>query len=130
MNASSSCTSTHSHHLYSFGRCRSVGHDSCYRRDDFVVCPAASGPGLGTVAVPAIITVQPDNDNVPDRQQVATTTSSCRSSASTTMAIIDIEFHVAPSNGVTEYQVFESVDDNTGVSWNKYSMELGFGTGA
>ena len=30
---------------------------------------------------------------------------------------------------MTEYQVFESVDNNTGVPWNNYTMELGFGTG-
>ena len=43
---------------------------------------------------------------------------------------IDIEFAVTPSGGVTEYQFFESVDNNTGAIWNGYSMMLGYGVGA
>ena len=31
---------------------------------------------------------------------------------------------------VTEYRVFESVDNNTGINWAGYTMELGFGIGA
>jgi hypothetical protein len=42
---------------------------------------------------------------------------------------IDIEFTVAASTGVTEYLVTEFVDNNTGLDWSNYTMELGFGTG-
>ena len=38
---------------------------------------------------------------------------------------IDIEFHVAPSGGVTEYQVFESVDNNTGVQLDQLPHGVG-----
>jgi hypothetical protein len=31
---------------------------------------------------------------------------------------------------VTEYQVFESVDNNTGADWSSYKMYLGYGVGA
>jgi len=91
--------------------------------------PVASGPGLGTVAVPAIVTASPDNDNVPaagapDNNIFVPIKRFDHN------GIIDIEFSVAPSNGVTEYQVFESVDNNTGLPWGLYTMQLGFGTGA
>ncbi|MBN1853375.1 MAG: PEP-CTERM sorting domain-containing protein, partial [Pirellulales bacterium] len=39
---------------------------------------------------------------------------------------IDIQFAVVPDNGVTEYSVFESIDNNTGIDWSSYIMELGF----
>ena len=42
---------------------------------------------------------------------------------------IDIEFLVVPSQGVTEYIVSEFVDNNTGLDWSSYHMQLGFGVG-
>ncbi|QDU89323.1 PEP-CTERM motif protein [Pirellulimonas nuda] len=89
---------------------------------------AGVGPGLGTVAVPAIITGAPNNDNVPtpgvpDNNVVVPIK---RFDAN---GFIDIEFFVSPSNGVTEYAFFESADNNTGVDWSGYRMILGYGVG-
>jgi hypothetical protein len=91
--------------------------------------PIAVGPGLGTVAVPAIVTVMPNNDNVPDPTKLDNNivVPIKRFDQS---GYIDIEFFVQPSDGVTEYQVFESVDNNTGVNWSSYRMVLGYGLGA
>jgi hypothetical protein len=90
---------------------------------------SGTGPGLGTVSVPAIITVNPNNDNVPapgkGDNNIFVPIKRFDHNGN-----IDIEFHVAPSQGVTEYQVFESVDNATGVNWNRYNMSLGFGVGA
>lgn len=91
--------------------------------------PVAAGPGLGTVAVPAIVTVMPNNDNVPDPQKLDNNIF-VPIKRFDHNGIIDIEFFVSPSSGVTEYQVFESVDNNTGVDWSSYQMVLGYGLGA
>ncbi len=90
-----------------------------------------SGPGLGTAFVPAIITPNPNNDEVPSQ-------SPDRGDGNLIVPIkrfdftdtIDIQFQVNSSDGVTEYKVFESVDNNTGSAWSAYTVVLGFGTGA
>ena len=46
------------------------------------------------------------------------------------VGFIDTEFTVSTTSGVTEYQVVEGVDNNTGINWSAYTMLLGFGTGA
>jgi hypothetical protein len=89
---------------------------------------SGTGPGLGTVSVPAIITVLANNDNVP-APQVLDNNIFVPIKRFDHNGNIDIELHVAPSQGVTEYQVFESVDNNTGTNWNQYKMSLGFGVG-
>jgi len=86
---------------------------------------AIAGPGLGIVAVPVIIT--PDegvadstgNIGVPIKRFDQT-------------GYIDIEFFVRTSDprGTTEYLLFESVDNNTGIDWSSYTMQLGTGLGA
>ena len=95
--------------------------------------PVASGPGLGFVSVPAIITLSPGNDNVPpsglpDNNIVVPLKRFDFND------YIDIEFSVLstgpPTFPVTEYQVTEFVDNNTGLPWAGYNMYLGFGTGA
>lgn len=91
--------------------------------------PVAVGPGLGTVAVPAIFTVQPNNDNVPDPNKLDNNLF-VPIKRFDNPGYIDIEFFVSPSSGVTEYQVFESIDNNTGVNWSSYQMVLGYGLGA
>jgi hypothetical protein len=90
--------------------------------------PVAAGPGLGTVAVPAIVTVQPNNDDVPSPNFLDNNIF-VPIKRFDFNGNIDIEFFVVPSGGVTEYQVFESVDNNTGVPWNNYVMMLGHGLG-
>jgi hypothetical protein len=90
--------------------------------------PIAVGPGLGTVAVPAIVTVMPNNDNVPNPNFLDNNVF-VPIKRFDHNGFIDIEFFVQPSDGVTEYQVFESVDNNTGTPWIRYRMELGYGLG-
>jgi hypothetical protein len=86
---------------------------------------------LGTVAVPAIITVQANNDNVPDLDPNKLDNNIfVPIKRFDHLGYIDLEFFVAPSDGVTEYSVFESVDNNTGVNWSSYQMQLGYGLGA
>jgi hypothetical protein len=90
---------------------------------------AGTGPGLGTVAVPAIVTTAQNNDNSPtpgafDNNIVVPIKRFDFND------YIDIEFSVTPTQGVTEYQFFESVDNNTGVTWKSFTMILGYGVGA
>jgi hypothetical protein len=91
--------------------------------------PVASGPGLGLVSVPAIVTPNPNNDNqvgggIDDNNIVIPLK---RFDAND---YIDLLFTVTPSSGSTEYKVTEFVDNNTGLNWSKYTMQLGFGTGS
>jgi hypothetical protein len=90
--------------------------------------PAISGPGLGFANVAAIITSTPNNDNVP-RAGESDNNIIVPQKRFDSNNYIDIEFTVNPSDGVTEYQVSEFVDNNTGIAWNRYTMQLGFGTG-
>jgi len=91
--------------------------------------PIASGPGLGFASVAAIVTAQANNDNVPN----ANFTDSnivVPLKRFDFPNFIDIQFSVAASDGVTEYQISEFVDNNTASPWSSYRMQLGFGTGA
>ncbi len=85
---------------------------------------AIGGTGLGFVAVPVVTTPNPgvaddtNNIGVPIKRF-------------DTNGYIDIEFLVRNSEpaGTTEYQIFEAVDNNTGINWIAYTVELGFGLG-
>jgi hypothetical protein len=92
---------------------------------------AGTGPGLGDVSIPVILTVNINNDNQPGVGPLF-------QDNNITVPIkrfdhngdIDMVFNVAPTNGgVTEYKVYESVDNNTGINWAGYTMQLGFGIG-
>ncbi|MBA3482064.1 MAG: PEP-CTERM sorting domain-containing protein, partial [Pirellulales bacterium] len=87
----------------------------------------ASGPGVGLVAVPNILTTTPNNDNEagPGSNNISIVVKRFDANG-----FIDIEFNTTPSDVVTEYLIFEAVDNNTGVPWAAYTMQLGFGTGA
>ena len=91
--------------------------------------PSASGPGLGFASVAAVVTIQPNNDNVPSPNSLDNNVL-VPLKRFDSANVIDILFTVAPSDGVTEYQVTEFVDNNTGSPWANYRMQLGFGTGA
>jgi PEP-CTERM motif len=91
--------------------------------------PQASGPGLGFATVAAVVTVQPNNDNVPDPQKLDNNIV-VPLKRFDHADYIDLEFSVNPSDGVTEYQVSEFVDNNTGSDWSSYRMVLGYGTAA
>jgi len=90
--------------------------------------PVVSGPGLGLASAPIVSTLSADNDNQigggPTDNNIDVNLKRFDSSD-----YIDIEFTVAPSQGVTEYRVVEFVDNNTGTPWNSYRLQLGFGTG-
>ncbi|MEO1497590.1 MAG: choice-of-anchor F family protein [Planctomycetota bacterium] len=43
---------------------------------------------------------------------------------------VDLVFDVRDTGGVTEYFVMEGVQNSTGLDWNGYRIELGFGEGA
>jgi hypothetical protein len=93
-----------------------------------VPAPAVSGPGLGFASVAFTSTLSPNNDNVP-AAGVPDNNITVPLKRFDFADYIDIEFSVAPSNGVTEYQVSEFVDNNTGGPWSSYLMQLGTGTG-
>jgi hypothetical protein len=90
--------------------------------------PVASGPGLGFVNIAVILTTNPNNDDSPGPLPDNNIVVPLKRFDST--GFIDIPFSITPTQGVTEYQVTEFVDNNTGSSWNSYNMMLGFGTGA
>jgi hypothetical protein len=91
--------------------------------------PSVSGSGLGFANVAAVITIQPNNDNVPAPQRLDNNVV-VPLKRFDNAGPIDIEFSTAASDGVTEYQFSEFVDNNTGLPWISYRMQLGFGTGA
>jgi hypothetical protein len=91
--------------------------------------PGVSGPGLGFATVAAIVTVQPNNDNVPAAPPALDNNLTVPLKRFDFADYIDIEFSVQGSEGVTEYQVTEFVDNNTGSPWSSYQMVLGHGTG-
>jgi hypothetical protein len=93
-----------------------------------IPAPAASGPGMGLVSVPAISTPNLNNDNqtgggAADNNLVIPLK---RFDAN---AFIDLVFSVSSTDGTTEYNVTEFVDNNTGVPWSSYKMQLGTGIG-
>jgi hypothetical protein len=91
--------------------------------------PTASGPGLGVASAPIVSTLTPDNDN-----QIgggpADNNIDVNLKRFDFNDYIDMEFTVRPSQGTTEYRVVEFVDNNTGIPWSGYQVQLGFGTGA
>lgn len=90
---------------------------------------AGTGPGLGTVDVPVVFSPNPNNDN-----QVGGGINDNNITVPVkrfdNVGYIDIVFNIVPSGGTTEYFVAETVDNDTGIAWNSYFMQLGFGTGA
>ena len=89
-----------------------------------------SGAGLGFVSIPVISTPSEGNDNQPGGPGFdANIVVPIKRFDQT--GIIDIEFNVRGSDpeGTTEYLFFESVDNNTGIDWSGYVMELGIGIG-
>ncbi len=48
----------------------------------------------------------------------------------TAIGPVDLVFDVVDSAGTTEYAVIEGVQNNTGLTWSGYHIELGFGQGA
>ena len=92
-----------------------------------VPIPTSSGPGMGFVNIALIVTPTPNNDDVPgalpDNDIIVP------QKRFDSVGFIDTEFTVSTTSGVTEYQVVEGVDNNTGINWSAYTILLGFGTG-
>jgi hypothetical protein len=89
---------------------------------------AGTGPGMGTVSVPVILTVFQNNDNQAGGGPLDNNITIPVKRFDKT-DVIDIVFQVAPTQGVTEYKVVEAISNNTTTNWSSYMMELGFGTG-
>jgi hypothetical protein len=89
---------------------------------------AGTGPGMGTVSVPVILTVNQNNDNQagggPLDNNITIPVKRFDKAD-----IIDIVFQVVPTQGVTEYKVVEAISNNTSSNWSSYFMQLGFGFG-
>lgn len=71
--------------------------------------------------------VSPNNDNV-----IGVSPNEFRVLQKDYMAVgpVDLVFNVIDTGGVTEYLVIEGVQNNTGLNWSGYHVELGFGYGA
>jgi hypothetical protein len=83
---------------------------------------------LGFANIVGIGTTDPNNDDSPGTSADNNTLFPLKRFDSPNY--IDIVFTVTPTGGVTEYQVSESVDNNTGSNWSAYILMLGFGSGA
>jgi hypothetical protein len=87
---------------------------------------ASSVVGGGTASVTGPFTPIPNNN--------PTTTSSNFAAIQKTFTSnttpLDIVFNVNDSQGVTEYLFAEGVFNSTGIAWQDYDVQLGFGTGA
>ena len=86
---------------------------------------AGTGPGMGTVSVPVILTPNPDNGILAGGGPLDN---------NITIPVkrfdypdyIDIVFQVIPTNGVTQYKVVEAVSNNTSSNWSSYIDGVGF----
>jgi hypothetical protein len=85
---------------------------------------------LGLVIVPGIVTANPNNDNQVGGEPITDNNLVIPLKRFDKNDYIDLVFTVTPSDGVTEYKVTEFVDNNSGISWSRYKMQLGSGTGS
>jgi hypothetical protein len=86
--------------------------------------------GINSVAAtPVVLPVAPNNDNVsgpsPSPNQFIVDQKNYIA-----VAPVDITFDVTNTGGTTEYAFKEGVQNNTGLPWVSYHIELGFGFGA
>jgi hypothetical protein len=87
---------------------------------------ASSVVGGGTASVTGPFTPVPNNNPTASSSNFAAIQKTFTSSTTP----IDIVFNVNNSQGITEYLLAEGVFNGTGVAWNDYHVQLGFGTGA
>ncbi|TVQ76475.1 MAG: choice-of-anchor F family protein [Phycisphaeraceae bacterium] len=83
--------------------------------------------GVGSVAGETIVPpVDPNNDDV-----VGLSPNQIFILQKNYQAIgpVDLVFHLIDSGGTTEYAFIEGVSNGTGIDWNGYRLELGFGVG-
>lgn len=89
-----------------------------------------TGPGMGSVTVVVFPALNPNNNNQDGTTPLLDNNIDVPIKRFDAVGYIDIEFLVTPSGGTSEYLFIESIDNNTGVLWSGYTMQLGFGTGA
>ena len=87
------------------------------------------GPGLGNVALPVASTPDPNNDNQDGSTPAVDNNVTVPIKRFDADGYIDIVFPVSATGGVTEYWVFENIDNNTGSDWIGFEIQLGYGLG-
>jgi len=88
-------------------------------------------PGFSTGSLTVPLPVSPNNDNTaaPSPNTIATGGFGIFLNAGG-FDILDYEFNIADSGGTTEYFFTTNVVNNSGVAWDDFHFQLGFGTGA
>jgi hypothetical protein len=88
-------------------------------------------PGFSTGSLTFSLAVAPNNDNTapPSPNTIGSGGLGVFLNAGG-FGILDYEFNLADSGGTTEYFFTTSIINNTGVAWNDFHFQLGFGTGA
>ena len=88
-------------------------------------------PGFSTGSLTVSLPASPNNDNTatPSPNTIATGGFGIFLNADG-FGILDYEFNLAESGGTTEYFFTTNVVNNTGITWNDFHFQLGFGTGA
>lgn len=83
--------------------------------------------GVGSVAGEFIAPpVDPNNDDVagPSPNEIYILQKNYQA-----IGPVDLVFHLIDSGGTTEYAFIEGVSNGTGIDWNGYRLELGYGVG-
>ncbi len=92
-----------------------------------VITDIARVEGAGTLLIEGLETTTPNNDNVSASQFNFNIVDITK--AFGRLGPIDIVFNVLNSGGTTEYFFLEGAQNNTGLEWTGFQLELGFGTG-
>lgn len=87
-------------------------------------------PGFSTGSLTLSLPVAPNNDDTaaPSPNTITTGGLGVFLNAGG-FGILDYEFNLAESGGTTEYFFTTNVVNNSGVAWNDFHFQLGFGTG-
>ncbi len=88
-----------------------------------------TGPGIGNVALPVALTPNPNNDNQDGSTPAQDNNITVPIKRFDNVGYIDIQFPTSNTDGITEYVIFENVDNDTGVDWSGFEIQLGFGIG-
>jgi hypothetical protein len=87
-------------------------------------------PGFSTGSLTVAPAASPNNDNTaaPSPNTIATGGLGVFLNAGG-FGILDYEFNLADSGGTTEYLFTTNVVNNSGIAWDDFHFQLGFGTG-
>ena len=86
--------------------------------------------GIASVALAGVPPIDPNDINNDNVVGVSPNTLLVTQKAYNINGPVDIIVNVVDSGGVTEYTIFEGVDNGTGVPWVGYRIILGFGVGS